>query len=630
MRFARLLLFMLLTAALPALAQDSAFEVAECPFEIPTGQTVECGYVTVPEDHFDEANANTLRLAVAIFRSPNPDATPVIYLEGGPGGSALKLSAVNFNFTLGAYREQQDIILLDQRGTGYSEPVLGCPEALESSLEFLQERQSIEAQQDLIQEIILDCRADFEAQGINVAVFNSTQNAADVDALRAALGYEQVTLYGTSYGTRLALTVMRDYPAGVRSAILDAVFPLEVSLVENAPVSGNEALESVFAACAADERCNTAYPNLEQVFVETFERLNETTLPISITLPTTGEAVETYLDGYGLLSVIFQSLYAAPLIAQVPQMIYDAQAGDVALIEQIYNLLVSQLSDVVSFGMLYSVHCAEEVPYSSAENLAQVYETLPYFRGALGVSGVSSERIFDICTAWETVISDEIENQAVVSDIPALVVSGEFDPVTPTVWAQQVAANLSNSFSYEIPSAGHAPTLTDPCAQTITRAFLADPTAEPDASCIGSIAPVAFAVRQTSFTLVPFTSDTFGISGVIPEGWQELAPGTFAESATSQIALLQQAIPGGAQAVTDLLQTQLGLSAFPEATETREANGLTWALYDLEVTGSPAKLAVAEGNDTGYLVLLIAPANELETYINQVYLPAIDALVPAE
>lgn len=619
---------LLLLAVLPAVAQDATFVTAECPFATPAGRSVECGYLTVPEDHFDATNTNTMQLAAAIFRSENPDATPIIYLEGGPGGSALKLSAPNFNLTLGAYGEEQDIILLDQRGTGYSEPELGCPEALDASVEFLTERVSIEEQQAITQRITLDCHDKFVEEGINLEVFNSAQNAADVDALRAALGYEQVNLYGTSYGTRLALTVLRDYPAGVRSAVLDAVFPLEVSLVENAPVSGGEALDNLFAACAADEACNATYPNLEEVFFDTFEQLNETTLPISVTLPTTGEAVETYLDGYGLVSTVFQSMYAAPLIGLMPQLIYNAQAGDVTLVEQINNLFLAQLSDAISLGMLYSVHCAEEVPYSQPEDLAQTYEMLPYFRGALGVNGVAGENIFDICAAWQTEIADAVENEAVSSDIPTLVLNGEFDPVTPTAWAQQVAANLSSSFFYEIPSGGHAPSLTDPCAQSIVRAFLADPTTAPDTACIADIAPIAFAIPQTTFMLVPFTSETFGVSGVIPEGWEELAPGTFAESMTSLTALLQQAIPGNAQAVTDLLTTQLGLSAFPEATETREANGLAWSLYDIEVQGSPAKLAVTESGEMGYLILLITTAAEIETYTAEVFLPAVDALRP--
>ena len=214
----------------------ATFEEAPCPFELPPGhvegEAVECGYLIVPEDRADP-DSRDIRLAVAIFRHPDgaPEPDPIIYLEGGPGGSPLEIRASNFDAYFGPlFAANRDIILFDQRGVGFSEPTLDCPAFTELYMDLLDS--NVDGEQLTAQEILdrkveafMACAEDLSMVA-DLSAYNTVANAADVNDLRLALGYDQVNLYGSSYGTRLALGVMRDFPEGLRSVVLDAPLSL--------------------------------------------------------------------------------------------------------------------------------------------------------------------------------------------------------------------------------------------------------------------------------------------------------------------------------------------------------------------------------------------------------------------
>jgi hypothetical protein len=193
-----------------------------------------------------------------------------------------------------------------------------------------------------------------------------------------------------------------------------------------------------------------------------------------------------------------------------------------------------------------------------------------------------------------------------------------------------VAETLSNSFYFEFLGVGHGASVSgEECPLGIALAFLDDPTAQPDVSCVAEMSGPAFLLPETEITLVPFTSDILGISGVVPEGWSELAPGTYARSALGLVAIVQQAVPGmGSDALLDLLASQLGLAAVPDSVGSREATELSWTLFEFEVQGMSIDVAIAESDGTSYFILLQSMASERDFYYTEVYLPAIDALAP--
>ena len=607
------------------------FEPAECWFNVAEGLTVACGYVVVPEDRSDPANDATIRLAVAVFRSLAEDRLPdpLMMLAGGPGEKAI-VNAVALASLLGVLSPERDFIVFDQRGVGFSEPALECPEWEAAALELLNSADPDMALEEQFR-ATMACRDRLVEEGYNLSAFNTTQNAADVNDIRIALGYDQVNLLGISYGSMLAQATLRDYPEAVRSAIIDSVLPLSGSLFVDSYTTVSNALMRLIDACAADEACNAAYPDLRDVLFEVIDRLNAEPVAITLTNPLTGETHPALLTGDAVMSYLSFFLYQASIIPLMPQTIYDLQRGNYDLMTQLGGTFLLALGGL-SRGMEYSVFCTEDLIGRTPEDLLeQIMALPPQLRGAADPEQMIEYSAFAVCENWPVEEADPSVKAPVVSDVPTLVLSGEFDPVTPPEYGRQVAATLSNSYFFEFPGLGHSVNLASACARSISQAFLSDPLSAPDAACLDEMTGPAFTLPQEGgLTLLPFTSDTFGFSGLVPDGWEEIAPGVYRGDALGTTALIEQAMPGGVDNAVQLLGSQLGME-IPASVSSREANGLTWQLYELEVQALQLDLALAESGGMVYIILLQSPNadNRAELY-EQVYLPVIDALTPAE
>jgi len=277
------------------------------------------------------------------------------------------------------------------------------------------------------------------------------------------------------------------------------------------------------------------------------------------------------------------------------------------------------------------VQCGEEVYFSSPGEFAAAAEAYPETQDLFDSSPNLGEPIFTICEIWGAKEADPIENEPVNSDIPTLVLAGEYDPITSPSWGELAAETLDNSFYCEFPGVGHGASISgEECPLSIAMAFLNDPTTEPDGSCIAEMSGPDFFTPETEITLVPFTNEIFGISGVVPESWAELSPGTYARSALGLAVILQLAVPGGSDGLLQLLTTNFGLDEVPESVGSREANDLNWSLYEIEALGLLFDLAIAESDGTSYLILLQSTASERDFYYAEVYLPAVDALTSIE
>lgn len=617
------------------------FEAAPCPFDLPDGhvegETVDCGYVTVPENR-SVAGSRTIRLAVAIFRHPDgaTEPDPIIYLEGGPGGSPLKVRVPEFDAAFGTlFAAHRDIILFDQRGVGYSEPALDCPGFADLYFDLLDtdvDGERLTSQQVLDRKVtsFIACADDLRRTA-DLTAYNTAENAADVEDLRRALGYDQINLYGSSYGTRLALDVMRDYPAGVRSVVLDAPYPPEVDAYVETPSSFDRALDEIARACAADAACNEAYPGLRGVLFDTVERLNAEPANFSVTHPLTGETYTRVLNGDAYLELVFRSLYDTLLRPVIPQAIYDARQGQfTAFLRTIAIDMLRQ--DWRSWGMYFSVQCHDEVAFSSWDEFQAVAADYPEFTGFFLASEIG-RLTYDVCAAWGAGEAAPVENKPVTSDIPTLITTGQYDPIVPPRWGQEVAGNLTNVHFFVFPGIGHGAGV-DGCSQSMMLSFLDDPATAPDDACIAEIEPVPFAVPMSvaEIELEPFTAEELTISGVAPAGWTEARPGVFARasSAVDPAGLVHDVVPVDAETLLAAIVQQLGLDANPESAGQRQANDLTWTLYSVEVGGIAVDLALAEHGDITLLVVLQVPANERDALYDAVFLPAIDGAVPLE
>ncbi len=471
--------------ATPEPSFQATFAEADCQFDVPPGRAVRCGYLTVPEDHNEPGNGRTLRLHVAIFASDsaNPAPDPVVYLEGGPGGDALETVPLIFEERFAPFLANRDLIMFDQRGTGYSEPSLACPEYTDLVYDSLEIDLETAEEVNLTIDTLTACHRRLLNDGVNFTMFNSAQNAADVAALRRALGYEQWNLFGISYGTRLAQTVVRDFPEGVRSVVLDSSYPLSADLTTEIAPNAARAFDVFFGGCAADPDCNAAYPDLETVFFDLVDQLNTQPITVPVSNIFEGDRYDAIFGGDDLIGVLFQSLYAAELIPVLPQLVYEVADGNTT---NLGTLLSSFLlnTDFVSIGMQYAVQCREELPFSEPGDGAAAAAEYPELTEVFGLGAEIDEQV---CAFWGAGEADALENQLVNSDVPALILAGEYDPITPPAWGDQVAAGLSNAFLFEYPGMGHGVSLSDECPREMVLEFWVNPTTAPDAACIAEM-----------------------------------------------------------------------------------------------------------------------------------------------
>jgi pimeloyl-ACP methyl ester carboxylesterase len=470
-------------------AYTPVFEATACRFAVPEDTTPRCGDVIVPEDRMNPAGRQ-VRLHTAIWRSPSPDRQPdpVILLSGGPGSSALALAGYIFSAGIGEVTARRDLILFDQRGTGESDPALNCPEREAITAQLLAPGLTLDQSSALALEAYHQCHDRLVAEGINLAMYNSAASAADVNDIRRALGYEQINLYGTSYGTRLALTVMRDHPEGVRSVVLDSVYPPQFDLYTSLPANAERAITALFDACAADADCAARYPNIKAKFYALVNQLNESPQVVTITDPNTGQPVDILFNGGLLIDTVFVGLYPPFFIGRVPLLISEVERGNY------YSSLPARLQlyfdQSSARGMQLSVQCHEEIPFGSIKMLDSQSQSVQaevknYFRSGL-------QGLYQTCAFWGAGQPDPVENQPVSSDIQTLLLTGRFDPITPPEWAAQAAQTLSHSTVYEFPNSGHWQVRYGRCPVGIMLAFLQDPFNTPDGSCIDGLGGVNF------------------------------------------------------------------------------------------------------------------------------------------
>ena len=448
------------SAASPA----SQFLSAPCAFDLPAGARVQCGWLTVPEDRFGTGR-RTIRLHVAIYKSrarPVPD--PILWLVGGPGGRANAFASKLFERVVQPYIAKRDFIVLDLRGSGYSQPALDCPNPSGPAAEWAPA-----------------CRERLASMA-NLDFYNSAAVAADLDHLRRALGIREWNLLGESYGTRYALSAMRDYPQGIRSVVLDSVVPPEADEYADGPAKFESALNALFSDCSADPKCRTSYPALRSTLLNAGDQLDRSPRRLAGNWHGTPFAVR--FDGRQLMEALHMALYESDLIPQIPWAIYHAVDGgaDSVWREVIARHAIFVARKLVDLGAELSFHCAEEIPFLDAARLKLEDERRPWMRHV--ASGIE---FVETCRLWNVKPAGNREREPVSSAIPALLLAGSYDPVTPPAYARSAGSHLPNSHLFVFPLMGHQLTANtvSTCPQTIVLQFLDNPKQRSDSACLG-------------------------------------------------------------------------------------------------------------------------------------------------
>lgn len=468
----------------------SDFESAPCMFTLPAGisegMDVLCGYVSVPEDHA-QPDGPRIKLAVAILKGKNAGThtDPIFMLQGGPGGSTIDSFTSLLLGQANRLNTDRDIILFDQRGTYYSKPSLICTEVQDLTLKTLDVvLSSAESEKQYLQ-AIQSCRDRLTRQGINLSAYNSLENAADVESVRIALGYDKINLYGVSYGTLLALHTMKLFPNSLRSVTLDSVVPAQKNFLLDSPHSEDRVFTVFFNGCKADPECSRAYPNLEKTFFALVDQYNKKPMQITVTDPDNQTKYPAQLTGDDLQGTLYQLLYSTEIIPLLPRLIMDIQEGNYAILERFESLIV--FDRTMSYGMYYSVLCAEENNFQLNEY------NLQGIRPQIQESEANSVSDFQkTCQIWGVSSLGSSVNQPVSSDIPTLVLSGEYDPITPPDYGAAAAKTLSHSYSVVFPTGGHGAVTSGDCQNQVFLQFINDPGKAPDTSCIAAHPKVEF------------------------------------------------------------------------------------------------------------------------------------------
>jgi pimeloyl-ACP methyl ester carboxylesterase len=416
--------------------------------------------------------------------------------QGGPGGSTLDAFLPAFGSgELARLLEDRDVVLFDQRGTLYSEPALLCPESITVTEETIEQDLTREEGLRRSLEALGKCRQRLAGSGADLAAYNSLENAADIEALRATLGYEQINLYGVSYGTLLALHTLRQYPDALRSVILDGVVPPQINFLVQAPQAHGRSFTELFRACASDPACQASYPDLEQVTFDLVDKLNAVPARVPITERETGNEYNAVLDGDTFLDLLVQFFYVTPLIPLLPAVIDGARVGDFALIQRVWPVLAFDRTQAE--GMYFSTVCAEDADFVPED--VDLFGLPPQLASQ---EKDGAEAILQACRDWNVPALGPAAGAPVTSTVPALLFNGQYDPITPPAYGQAAAQSLTNSYLFTFPGVGHGALPDDRCAQKLARAFLDDPSSQPETSCLLDEKPVTFTTPTNTLMTV--------------------------------------------------------------------------------------------------------------------------------
>jgi pimeloyl-ACP methyl ester carboxylesterase len=420
----------------------------------------------------------TIVVLPALSRDAKPD--PVFFLAGGPGQGAAQL-ARGVRDIFRRVQADRDIVLVDQRGTGKSHP-LDCKSESESLAEINEPDQT---GLDRLKKCMNGYDADLRLYTTPIAM-------DDLDEVRRYLGYDKINLYGGSYGTRAALVYVRQHEPTVRAVVIDGVSPPDMRLPLFFARDAQRALDLLVADCERDEPCRTQYPNLAARVRALLQRVDAKPVKTRLVHPRTGVAADVTVNGGLIAATLFGALYSPLAASLIPALVERAEHDDFQGMLAL-ALINDGVGDNMAIGMQLSVLCAEDFPRITAEE-----------REHEGNSTIFGQHLMETrmkaCEFWPRGTVPSGYYEPVQSSVPALVLSGELDPVTPPNWGALAAKTLVNSKHFIAPGTGHG-VLSTGCGMRLVRDFFDHGTAEGlDATCLR-------ALKRPPFFLTPAGPD---------------------------------------------------------------------------------------------------------------------------
>lgn len=474
-------------AGIPAAKADTAQlrdVLEDCrPGEGPRGAL--CGGVPVFEDR-QGRTGRKIELNVVVYpalsRDPRPD--PVFFLAGGPGQAATATGSL-FARVFRDAREQRDFVFVDQRGTGKSNG-LHCDLDSDDLRSALADEHAIDG--------LRQCLEGYDADPRH---YTTPVAMDDLDEVRSTLGYQSINLWGGSYGTRAALVYLRRHGEHVRSVVLDGAVPLGMTLPASFLDDNQRALELTLAACETDDFCRARFPDLRRKLGLLLERLERQPIAVRVMHPRTGEPVEFDLLRSAFLSAIRGALYSTDVASLIPMVIDMAHEGDFAGVIALALVGESAPDEHRSgLGMFFSVICAEDWPWFDRE------EWRTARRG--GFRDDSIPEVWGrVCAFWPHVPLGGTYHEPVRSKVPALVLSGALDPVTPPRWGEKVLEGLTEARHVVVPGVAHGTSFSG-CVPSLVSDFIHGASAEKlDIGCVNELKRSPFFVTKAGPRMEP-------------------------------------------------------------------------------------------------------------------------------
>ena len=467
----RLTLLGALLLSLPSLSVAQDLVLEDCRISAGSGMPgtkARCGTMLRPENPADP-DSPQIRIRVAVVPALNlsPEPDPVVPIAGGPGQGSVEFYLLVRN-PFEPLRRDRDILLIDQRGTGESSR-MDCP--LDDEQLLFESGLSRDDTMAYIEQCLGELPHDPRYFTTSVAV-------TDIEAIREALGYAALNLYGISYGSRVAQHFARRYPESTRTVVIDGVVPPQISLGPEIATESQKAVDNILARCVADAACNARFPDIASTFDRVVAELREAPVDVVVPHPNTGRTERLNFGPGEFAGAVRLLVYSSNTIALLPLFIHEAGQGNHAPLAAQFMLTALQLQDALAIGMHNAVMCTEDVPFLDTTTIDHDLIAASY------MGSFQLEMLESMCSVWPDGPIDAEFKVPLATDIPFLLLSGDADPITPPRYADMAAVDLDNARHLVGKHQGHGQ-ITVGCMGRIVADFVAsaDP-ASLDTECL--------------------------------------------------------------------------------------------------------------------------------------------------
>ena len=459
------------------LGNGASWTPSDCWFGIPVGTRVECGHVLTRET----TEGGRHRLPVVIVRNSlfRNDSSPVVFIQGGPGGATgLDSETMAWWFRdIDHYDLGRDFVLYDQRGTGLAEPSLRCPEVLSGVRRDLQMALDPDEENRRYLGYLRACHDRLLDEGQRLDDYSTLLNSDDLADIINLVQPGPWTLFGASYGTRIALETERRYPELVRDLVLDSVYPHDRDGFLSWPMVLGRAIDRVLES---RERAD-----LKPLLARLLDAYSEKPLQLEV-MRFSGEPIEPVLTGSRLYMTLFAATYSSDLVESIVPVLEELSAGETGseTLAALASFAIDlELDESFSEPVFQSISCRED----RVQDVERYRMLAERFAGEYAVlrDMLLRHSPADACSFWDSGRAPETAFERVVTEKPVLLLAGELDAVTPADWAREMHGYLPASSLVIVPGGGHGVSVTDSCTMVIARRFLEDPDALLPSGCRG-------------------------------------------------------------------------------------------------------------------------------------------------